>query len=708
MKLRHMIALLLAAVMLTASLVSCFGETTTVDGTTTEGVTTTTTTKPNSQKPPAPSVDTGDWLSGYLDKMPTFVINTEGNAPIQSKEVYIGATMTVNSTEEAYNMKNAQIEIRGRGNNTWTLEKKSYRIKFAEKTNLLGQGGGPARSWTLLAVHCDQSMLRVAAALTYAAKLSGIDFSSSVRFARVFLNGRYDGVYQVSEQMQVQDYRVNVDDTITEGGEIGFLVEYSKRPDDVYVNDGWGNSYVVKSDFYNDQQLRYISDCLSNAFEALTTGDKGYISDFIDLDSVVDTYIVEELFKNLDVGWGSFYMYQDIGAKLHFGPVWDFDLSAGNADPDDGDPNFSKPQGIYVGDTTCNYQQSHRWFKIFCEYDWFKEMVKERWFEVTGVTKEIPSYVRRVAALYSDEFDENFERWPIFGNRINREPAAIRALKTHDAHVEYLAKWLEQRIAWLDDYFAGKNPSDGGSEEYTFSGGNGTKASPYLIATAKDFNSFTTAMLFGEKFSNKHFKQTADIDMTGYTGYNGVGKNCTFAGTYNGNGYGITAKISGRDECVFPYVTGTVMNVVTYGSISNTDQAAGITRSVRKTGAIINCASYMTLISPKQAVGIAASNQEGGGTISGCFFGGSINAEGVRSGAINYFVDGYGGTFSYNYCLDTAVGSSKGNETVIKASELSSTVGRMNQNLSKLAGDADKSVLCEWKLQNGKLVLVSK
>ncbi len=708
MKIRHVLSFLLAVVMLTVSLASCLGEAVTTETTTNEETTTTVKSGESSD----PTVDSDDWLSGYLDKMPTFVINTEGSAPIVSKEEYLGATITVNSTEEAYNIKNADIEIRGRGNYTWTsTAKKSYRIKFAEKVNLLGQGGGPARSWTLLAVHCDQSLLRTAAALTLASKMPGISYSSSVRFVRLLLNGEYMGVYQVSEQMQVQEYRVNIDDTITEGKEIGFLVELDKRASDVPIYDGFGNSYELKSEYYSAEQLRYISDCLWTAFEAITTGDKDYISEYIDLESVVDAYIVEELFKNLDVGWGSFYMYQDVGDKLHFGPLWDFDLSAGNADPDNGDQNFSKPQYIYVGDTTCNYQQSHSWFKILCEFDWFNDMIKERWFALSDIINEVPSYVRRVAALYSSEFDENFVRWPIFGSKINREPVQVRALRSHDAHAEYLAWWLEQRISWLNNYYNGEvsadSAGDSSTSDYTFTGGNGTKSNPYLVATAKDFYEFTTAMLFGEKFSNQYFKQTADIDMSGYVGYNGIGSSGTFAGTYNGNGYGITVTIEGSDECIFPYVTGTVMNLVTYGSINNSQQAAGITRSVRKTGVIVNCASYITLTSSTQAAGIVASNQEGGGTVSGCFFGGVIDCS-KKTGAINYFIDGRGGEFSYNYCLNTTVGNSVGNETIVNSSDLSSTVKAMNGNLSKLSGGVDDSLLCEWKQSNGKLVLISK
>ena len=76
------------------------------------------------------------------------------------------------------------------------------------------------------------------------------------------------------------------------------------------------------------------------AFYSVLEGDREEIEELIDIDSVVDAYIVEEVFKNLDAGWSSFYMYRDIGGKLFFGPVWDFDLTSGNADGKDMNPNF--------------------------------------------------------------------------------------------------------------------------------------------------------------------------------------------------------------------------------------------------------------------------------------------------------------------------------------------------------------------------------
>lgn len=45
-------------------------------------------------------------------------------------------------------------------------------------------------------------------------------------------------------------------------------------------------------------------------------------------------YSVNEIVKNVDTGWDSFYMYKDAGGKLCFGPVWDFDIALGNANCD--------------------------------------------------------------------------------------------------------------------------------------------------------------------------------------------------------------------------------------------------------------------------------------------------------------------------------------------------------------------------------------
>ena len=117
MKLRHITALFLAIVMLLMTLTACFGELTTGAETTTDETPSTTTGKvpgttkptpgttkptPDTTKPPqsGETPENGDWLTGYLEKMPTFTINTENNAPIVSKEIYLNGEITLTEAVE--------------------------------------------------------------------------------------------------------------------------------------------------------------------------------------------------------------------------------------------------------------------------------------------------------------------------------------------------------------------------------------------------------------------------------------------------------------------------------------------------------------------------------------------------------------------------------------------------------------------------------
>lgn len=158
--------------------------------------------------------------------------------------------------------------------------------------------------------------------------------------------------------------------------------------------------------------------------------------------------------------------------------------------------------------------------------------------------------------------------------------------------------------------------------------GSGTKNDPYIIDEEWKFIEFTGSLLSGETYSGKYFKQTRDLDLAGNNDYPGAGKDSTFAGVYDGGGYKINVKlIVPGDQCIFPYVTGTVMNLGTTGNLISSGAldstySAGIARSVRDTGKLVNCYSTMN-INGHAVRGIASSNY---GTIENCYFGGSITA----------------------------------------------------------------------------------
>ncbi|MBE6696768.1 MAG: hypothetical protein E7587_10010, partial [Ruminococcaceae bacterium] len=61
---------------------------------------------------------------------PTILINTEGGEPINSRDFYISATVSLEKSD-GEDFKNYPAQIRGRGNSTWNnFEKKPYRLKF--------------------------------------------------------------------------------------------------------------------------------------------------------------------------------------------------------------------------------------------------------------------------------------------------------------------------------------------------------------------------------------------------------------------------------------------------------------------------------------------------------------------------------------------------------------------------------------------------
>ena len=159
--------------------------------------------------------------------------------------------------------------------------------------------------------------------------------------------------------------------------------------------------------------------------------------------------------------------------------------------------------------------------------------------------------------------------------------------------------------------------------ENTLSELDGTRARPYLIETAEDFKALSDSIIAGNNYSGIYFRQTKNIDLSGLAGYTGVGSSQTFAGFYDAKGHTINIDIaSDTDECLFPYVTGTIINLGVTGSVKNVSTAGGICTSVREGGRIVNCWSN-AYVEGDNPGGVASINY---GSIANCYFFGTLNA----------------------------------------------------------------------------------
>ena len=228
---------------------------------------------------------------------------------------------------------------------------------------------------------------------------------------------------------------------------------------------------------------------------------------------------------------------------------------------------------------------------------------------------------------------------------------------------------------------------------------DGSRARPYLIATAEDFKKFTDDLASGKNFKDKYFRQTADIDMSGVVGYAGLGSKATFAGTYDGNGYIINvAIVSEADGCIFPYTTGTIMNLGVTGSIKNATFAGAICRSVRAGGKLINCWSDASLDASDIGV-VAWSNY---GLLANCYFSGTAKA----TGSLYNVTNKQGGSTTYkNYYIGTSYMENKESSEITTSQYDKYLATWLNGGISDTANlsGIPASSLKTWTIKDGKV-----
>lgn len=271
----------------------------------------------------------------------------------------------------------ALSQVKGRGNYTWTLIKKSYQIKLENKTNLLDMG--KAKTWVLLSNYTDPSFLRNKIVFDYANTL-GMDYTSQCAYVDLYANHQYLGNYLLCEKVQINTNRIEITDLEKEteslntlpldeyarSGDVGVTKKGSSKwyqipnnPVDItggylleidfasrYIKEASGFvtdrgiPIVIKSPEYaSKEQVAYIKNYVQGMEDAIF-GENGYNSEgkhysaYIDEDSLVYRYLVEEWSHNDDGGFSSFYLYKDSDSsgdgKLYCGPVWDYDLAFGS------------------------------------------------------------------------------------------------------------------------------------------------------------------------------------------------------------------------------------------------------------------------------------------------------------------------------------------------------------------------------------------
>ena len=419
---------------------------------------------------------TGSWGQAdtehaRLTNLPHVYINTFNGRSITSKTTMVLARMWYVDEEDNVSFFDS-LQVRVRGNSTADLPKKPYKLKFHEKVKLLGKGHANTKKWTMLANHADKTLLRNALTSLMGERTT-LKFNPAAKFVDLTVNGRYQGNYQISDQVDVRKHRVDVveqDYPLTEESNItgGYLLEADGFCDFTAGQSGFFTSknHVAVRIHYPDedeivrQQYLYIQRYVQNFENILnsktfTDPEAGY-RPLVDSLSLADWYICTEVSANPD-GFFSTYFYKDQDDdRLYWGPLWDYDIAYNNDNRTDrgGTSNTERQLMKDVGYGSSN--GCKRWAQRFWEDPWFARLINRRYKELVddGLEQYLNEKLDSLTALIDASQQLNYQRWGI-NTRALRERVLY---STYEQYVTDVRIFLSRHIPYLTEAFAALLP----------------------------------------------------------------------------------------------------------------------------------------------------------------------------------------------------------------------------------------------------------
>ena len=384
--------------------------------------------------------------------LPSVYVVTDDGQPILSKDYRTATISIVGTTTNAYDISNVTMQIKGRGNSSWNGtrdtsiydSKNSYSIKLDKKAQLLGLGSAKSKKWVLSANKFDLSGLRNWVCWDLADRMGTISFTPDCAWVHLYVNGDYRGMYVLCEKIDAATGRVEVDDSATGNPDKGYLIEIDFRGDSdtdpYFYISGYGTNetveFVIKSDIEGDQDIAFIKDYVQNCHNAILGGNRATIEQWVDLPSLVDMYIIEELSKDCDAGRASFYIAKDTGGKLFFTAPWDFDFGFGTYGP------ATNTSGLVsTGENCC------KWFASLITRSWFRQLVMNRMTELAGAKDDMLEALRDKAEEIRTGADRNAEYWNLYGRNFHGYVSGQVSGRLHnwDEHIDFLVDWINER-----------------------------------------------------------------------------------------------------------------------------------------------------------------------------------------------------------------------------------------------------------------------
>lgn len=356
-------------------------------------------------------------------------------------------------------------KISGRGNSTWSPEKKAYAIALQEERPLLGMEGG--KKWCLLSGH--RELAKMCSKIAFdLAELVDHDYSPQCTWVDLYLNGEYTGIYILSQSVSVGQGRVDITDLekqnkannpdieeadkFEENGMKGYVINNGDNISGGYLIEQdfplyWemesagfttlrGNKFTIKSPQHaSREQVEYISQYVQNIDDMLNDGNVEY-KDYIDFESFARKFVVDEIALSFDVNVTSMFYYKKMDDDLLYaGPVWDFNGAFGRKDGIWSNYEFSMLD---------SYDATLNWYKKLYNDEVFRSRVIEIYSNALPRMEEL---IETKIDIYADYIRKSVELDKIRWADVSPPERYVE----FDNSVRYLKFYLVNRLNWLNE-----------------------------------------------------------------------------------------------------------------------------------------------------------------------------------------------------------------------------------------------------------------
>ena len=411
----------------------------------------------------------------FTSNLPVVVLDTNGKEPKRSvvwdseKDYYVPiegdpytyGEMKIYDTKEEGGVntlqdtprKQTDMKIKLRGNSSGNYDKKQYLIKTEKKENILGLGKDS--DWILNVSFIDKSLIRNK--LAYEAASSFMPYVSDSQYCEVvWKNGDkyyYQGLYLMMESVKVGKDRVDLPTAYENVEHPAALIRRDRYNPNQVMLENYGTKtkqtdnylgleYPKKEDA-SPATIQKITDQIDKFEAALFDPDyKKMIQyrDYIDVQSFVDYFIMNEYFMNYDAGYNSTYMYMDYTGKIHMGPVWDFDQCLAN-------------DAFYVTKYDTTAMHSAPWFKQMLRDPIFTQQIIERYQELRKSVLSDEAIVEEVENLVyhmGPAIERDWNRWGYFYE--NADYLQGPDTHTYSQELTRVVNLLQDHAHWLDEH----------------------------------------------------------------------------------------------------------------------------------------------------------------------------------------------------------------------------------------------------------------